>query len=144
MDYTSGPYSVTFPAGVMGAPFNISVNDDNIFEENENFTLTINSSLPTGVMVGNPGQATVTIVDNDRKPYDSYYLLTKLLRYIYVVASYRMYNEYVCLQKMNNGCSCLRTRAATSTTFWYPDIWMSYRINTKLIVNTKCILNFPI
>ena len=65
MDYSSGPYSVTFPAGVTIVPFNIPINDDNIFEENENFTLTINSSLPTGVMVGNPGQATVTIVDND-------------------------------------------------------------------------------
>ena len=67
MDYTSRSYSVTFPAGVMSVPFNITINDDNIFEENENFTLTINSSLPTGVMVGNPGQATVTIVDNDCK-----------------------------------------------------------------------------
>ena len=67
MDYTSGPYSVTFPAGVMSVPFSISINDDNIFEDNENFTLTINSSLPTGFMVDNPGQATVTIVDNDRK-----------------------------------------------------------------------------
>ena len=67
MDYTSGPYSVTFPAGVMSVPFIIPINIDNIFEKNENFTLTINSSLPTGVMVGNPGQATVTIVDNDGK-----------------------------------------------------------------------------
>ena len=67
MDYTSGPYSITFSAGVTNVPFNISINNDSIFEENENFTLTINSSLPTGVMVGNPGQATVTIVDNDRK-----------------------------------------------------------------------------
>ena len=67
MDYTSGPYSVTFPAGVMSVPFSISINDDNIFEDNENFTLTINSSLPTGVKVGNAGQATMTIVDNDRK-----------------------------------------------------------------------------
>ena len=32
MDYTSAPYSVTFPAGVMSVPFNISINDDNIFE----------------------------------------------------------------------------------------------------------------
>ena len=67
MDYTSGPYSVTFPAGVMSVSFSISINDDNIFEENENFTLTINSSLPTGVMVGNSGQATMTIRDNDCK-----------------------------------------------------------------------------
>ena len=67
MDYISGPYSVTIPAGVMSVPFSTSINDDNILEENENFTLTINSSLPTGVMVGNPGQATVTIVDSDCK-----------------------------------------------------------------------------
>ena len=67
MDYTSGPYSITFPTGVISVSFSISINDDNIFEENENFTLTINSSLPTGVMVGNPGQATVTIVNNDCK-----------------------------------------------------------------------------
>ena len=67
MDYTSGPFSVTFRAGVMSVPFSISINDDNILEDDENFTLTINSSLPTGVMVGNPGQATVTIVDNDCK-----------------------------------------------------------------------------
>ena len=51
----------------MSVSFSISINNDNIFEENENFTLTINSSLPTGVMVGNPGQATVTIVNNDCK-----------------------------------------------------------------------------
>ena len=67
MDYTSGPYSVRFPAGVMSVPFSISIKDDNILEDNENFTLTINSSLPTGVMVGNAGQATVTIVDNNCK-----------------------------------------------------------------------------
>ena len=49
-------------------PFNIPINDDNILEGLEDFILTINpSSLPTGVSVGNPGQATVTIVDNDRK-----------------------------------------------------------------------------
>ena len=45
MDYTSGPYSVTFPAGVTSVPFSISINEENILEENENFTLTINSSL---------------------------------------------------------------------------------------------------
>ena len=67
MDYTSGPHSITFPAGVMSVPFNIPINDDNIFEGNENFTLTINPSLPTGVMVSNPDQARVTIVDNDCK-----------------------------------------------------------------------------
>ena len=49
-------------------PFNVSLIDDIIYEGNEDFTLTIDpSSLPTGVTVGNPDQATVTIVDNDGK-----------------------------------------------------------------------------
>ena len=67
MDYTSGPYSVTFPAEVTSVPFYIPINDDNIFEDNENFILTIISSLSTGVQSGNPDQAIVDIVDNDRK-----------------------------------------------------------------------------
>ena len=48
--------------------FDVPINDDDIFEGNEDFTLTINSSsLPDDVTRGNPGSATVTIVDNDRK-----------------------------------------------------------------------------
>ena len=38
-----------------------------IIEDNDIYTLTINSLLPTGVMRGNPDQATVIIVDNDCK-----------------------------------------------------------------------------
>ena len=68
MDYGSGPYTVTFPAGETSASFDIPINDDDILEVNEDFMLTIDpSSLPTGGTVGNPGQATVTIVDDDRK-----------------------------------------------------------------------------
>ena len=67
MDYTSGPYSVILPAGEISVPFNISVNDDNIFEDIEIFMLTINSSLPNDVVSGNPDQATVIIMDNDCK-----------------------------------------------------------------------------
>ena len=112
MDYASGPYSVTFPARVMSAPFNVPVidddsfftftataisvpfnipiNDDNISEGSENFTLTINSSLPNGVMIGNSGQATVTIVDNDRKfwlnfPLSISYFLSHINTTLYIV-----------------------------------------------------------
>ena len=68
MDYGSGPYTVTFPAGVTSVPFDIPINDDMISEANEDFTLTIDpSSLPTGGTVGNPGSAVVTIIDDDRK-----------------------------------------------------------------------------
>ena len=68
MDYTSGPYTITFLAGQTTATFDIPINDDNIYEGNENFILSIdNTSLPTGVTRGSPGEATVTIVDDDRK-----------------------------------------------------------------------------
>ena len=67
MDYDSGPYTVTFPAGQTTATFNVPINDDNILED-ENFMLTINSySLPDGVTHGTPNEATVTIVDDDGK-----------------------------------------------------------------------------
>ena len=66
MDYDSGPYTVTIPAGQTNATFNVPITDDNILEGNENFTLTINtSSLSNGVTRDDLNQATVTIVDND-------------------------------------------------------------------------------
>jgi len=68
MDYNSGPYPVTFPAGVTSVTFDVPINDDSILEGNENFMLTIDlPTLPTDVTVGNPGSAIVTIVDNDCK-----------------------------------------------------------------------------
>ena len=67
-DYTSGPYTVTFPAGQTTATFNVPITDDMILEGDENFMLTINpSALPNGVTVGDSGQATVTIVNDDCK-----------------------------------------------------------------------------
>ena len=68
MDYTSGPYTVTFSAGQTTATFDVPINDDNILEDNENFILTISpSSLPNNVTVSDPDEATVTIVDDDGK-----------------------------------------------------------------------------
>ena len=68
MDYTSGPYTVTFPAGVTIIPFDVPINDDKISEDVENFMLTINqTSLPTDVSQHTPSKATVNIVDNERK-----------------------------------------------------------------------------
>ena len=67
MDYTSGPYTVTIPAGVTMVAFNVPINDDMILEGDENFMLTIDETLPDGVTRGTPPEATVTIVDDDRK-----------------------------------------------------------------------------
>ena len=52
------------------ASFSISISDDTILENNETLELTINSSsLPDKIIVGTPGQATVTIMDNDGMYY---------------------------------------------------------------------------
>jgi len=68
VDYDSGPYNVTFPAGKTSVLLNVSINDDNILEEEEFFDLTIDSdSLPNRVTVDSQYESTVTIVDNDGK-----------------------------------------------------------------------------
>ena len=68
MDYIFGPYTVTIPVGQTTTTFDVPITADNIYEHNENFMLIINSSsLSNGVMLGDPDQATVTIVDDDCK-----------------------------------------------------------------------------
>ena len=68
MDYTSGQYTVTFLAGVTLVAFDIEIIDDKISEGVENFMLTIDQgSLPINITHGTPGQATVTIVDDECK-----------------------------------------------------------------------------
>ena len=79
MDYDSGPYVIIIAAGVTHASFNISLSDDIIFENDENFMLTINSSsLPSNITVGDPGQVTVTIVDNDGKKSDVHLVIIQV------------------------------------------------------------------
>ena len=64
----SGPYSVVLPTNMTYVTFNVSITNDTMFEQNENFTLTINNTgLPSGVMVGYPDQATVIIINDDGK-----------------------------------------------------------------------------
>ncbi|XP_065909619.1 uncharacterized protein [Dysidea avara] len=66
VDYDSGPYTVTFPAGVTKATLNIPIKGDHVLDENQNFSLTLNSlSLPNNVTIGNHYQAVVTIKEND-------------------------------------------------------------------------------
>jgi len=67
-DYVIGPYVVIFPAGMTTILFDAHIKDDEILERNEIFQLIIKSnSLPNGVTIDNPTEATVTIVDNDCK-----------------------------------------------------------------------------
>ena len=68
VDYDSGPYTVTFPAGNASVSFNVNISIDHLVEDGEKFYLTIDpSSLPTGVIISSPHQTNVKIVDNDSK-----------------------------------------------------------------------------
>ena len=68
VDYSSGPYSVLFTAGVTTVSFDVPIRNNNVSEGNKDFSITIDPlSLPSGVSVGDPGEATVTIVDDDGK-----------------------------------------------------------------------------
>ena len=76
-DYDSGPYNVTFPAGVTSVSFNVPIIDDDVLEENENFKLVIGNSLPRRTSGRRKrGQATVTILNTDSKlhVYDNWHL----------------------------------------------------------------------
>ena len=67
-DYDSGPFTATITAGSDRVFFNVAVTDDDIVEENENFTLIIDmSSLPDDFILGSVSQATVVITDEDSK-----------------------------------------------------------------------------
>ena len=64
VDYNSGPYNVTFPAGVTNVSFNVTIINDNVLENNEIFHLIIDSSsLPNGVAYGKINQVTVNILN---------------------------------------------------------------------------------
>ena len=65
-DYNSMQHNVTFSVGVSSVSFSIPINDDQILEQDEFFTVGI-SMLPTNVIFGDISQATVTIVNDDSK-----------------------------------------------------------------------------
>ena len=61
-----GPYRISIAAGSVYMEFDISIYDDNLCEPNETIPLVISpSSLPDRVTRGDPGQVTVTIIDDD-------------------------------------------------------------------------------
>ena len=69
-DYTKGSYNVTFPANVTIGVIDIPVCDDIVLEEDESFNISIVAqSLVDNVTIGSVDQATVIIVDDDRKLY---------------------------------------------------------------------------
>ena len=68
VDYQSGPYNVTFPTGITAVSLNVPITNDNILEEDEEFTVKINNaSLPENFITNTSGIATVTIRNDDGK-----------------------------------------------------------------------------
>ena len=65
-DYIATSYNITIPSQTTHVLFNISIIDDNILEDTENFTVTIMSSQPS-ITVNTPDQTTIIIVDDDGK-----------------------------------------------------------------------------
>ena len=60
------PLEITVPPGTTSITFEFPTTEDDICEDDETFTLTIDaSSLPEGCVVGNPGSATVIVEDDD-------------------------------------------------------------------------------
>ena len=89
-DYESGPFNVTIPAGEIRVPFNISIIDDNIFEANESFSLSINSSFPPcQELLTSDCNLTVTIVivDNDGEllHYEYIFMLVYIILNLIVI-----------------------------------------------------------
>ena len=67
-DYTMGLYNVTFTAMKTESFINVSICNDIVLEHDEAFHLAIVSeTLHVNVTTGNLDQASVIIIDNDRK-----------------------------------------------------------------------------
>jgi hypothetical protein len=65
-DYVSANTTLNFPAGVSSQSFNLLVNGDTKFEQNETFFVNITAGGAI-IQAGN-GQATVTINNDDSRP----------------------------------------------------------------------------
>jgi len=71
-DYFPDQVTATFSAGIATAQITFTIVNDNILEPDETFNIAIvESMLPNGVVVVDPSQVTVTIVDDDGESYRS-------------------------------------------------------------------------
>ena len=69
-DYAAGLYSLTISAGQVTVPLDVSINSDNLLEDDEIFRLFIvPESMPYFFSRGNPSTASVIIMNNDGKQH---------------------------------------------------------------------------
>lgn len=65
-NYQLGPFEATFPMGKTSAIVTINVTDDDVYEENESFELSIvNSNPPNLVILGDQVTAKVVIEEDE-------------------------------------------------------------------------------
>lgn len=76
VDYGSGPYMVTFPAGSTTSSFDIPITDDDVVEDDETIVLSIQTaSLPSEVYLGRRSETTVYIRDTTSNAMVTHVLL---------------------------------------------------------------------
>ena len=69
-DYEKGPYCVTIPKGTTSADYCINITNDEVLEHDEVFIIHINkTALHPDVVLVEPDEATVTIMDDECKQY---------------------------------------------------------------------------
>ena len=80
----SGPFEVRFLNGTSAVNFTINISDDDFYEGDESFNLTIVDNLPDQVFLTEPSRTTVIIRDDE----ESEQLLLSNL-YCYLCASHK-------------------------------------------------------
>jgi len=70
-DFVAGTYRVPFSPGANTASLEIGITNDDDIESTEEFTVSIDQShpslIPGGVLIGDPSQSFVEILDDDSK-----------------------------------------------------------------------------
>ena len=66
-DYTASTGTLTFAPGQLSKTFTVPILNDNVFEGNETFNLTL-SNATAGVIMGAPSSMVITIQDNESTP----------------------------------------------------------------------------
>ena len=66
-DYNGSTITLNVPAGVTTQPLTINIIDNNIFECDETFNITIESVTTCGVTIGSNNISEVMITDDDGK-----------------------------------------------------------------------------
>ncbi|MEQ9799689.1 MAG: Calx-beta domain-containing protein [Salinisphaeraceae bacterium] len=67
-DDFNAPPSVTIPAGQTAASASLTGIDDDVFEDDEDFTVTIDAVASNNADIGNPASVTATVTDDENRP----------------------------------------------------------------------------